>query len=537
MKLENIRIGKRLAGGYIVLVLIIGLLCIISFQNMKGTDEKLNEIENITFRKATLVNTVIMNLQAINKETTRIVYTKDRSRMNIVGEKRKLYLQALEELEKLETSKEGQVIIERFKAAVAEARDSNVRLAELIEAGEFKEAGDIFNSTVDPALYKFTGIMDELWKYQEADIKKKHSEILAGNEKARLAVLIFGIVSFVFSIIISILITKSITVPIGHSMAAAKTLAEGDLSLDIPTDRKDEFGDEMKAVKLMVEKWKTLIVEVRLSATNVASASQQLSMNAEDLAKGGIKQVEKTIQVSTASEEMSQTSLDIAKNVSSISISATEMVGVAENGNDIVNRSVSEVAEIAKTVNKSSEFVKELGKQSERIGEIVDAINEIADQTNLLALNAAIEAARAGDAGRGFAVVADEVKKLAERTSRSTQEIGDMISSIKTGVENAVESMSEASNSVKAGVELSGQAGNALVEIVGSASNLQIMVQQIAAAIEEMNATTDEIARDIEHVAIVTKEASNSAEQVTNAALELSNLSTSLEMSVREFKV
>jgi methyl-accepting chemotaxis protein len=213
------------------------------------------------------------------------------------------------------------------------------------------------------------------------------------------------------------------------------------------------------------------------------------------------------------------------------------MVKTAENGNNIVNKSVMEVKEIAKTVQKSSDLVKDLGNQSVKIGEIVNVINEIADQTNLLALNAAIEAARAGDAGRGFAVVADEVKKLAERTSKSTQEIGGMIGGIKSVVEKAVESMDEAFASVKAGVEFSSEAGGALVQIVSSASDLQFMVQQIATAIEEMNSTTEEISRDIGHVASETKNASKSAEQVTQAAVELSNLSVTLENSVKEFKV
>lgn len=330
---------------------------------------------------------------------------------------------------------------------------------------------------------------------------------------------------------------RSITAPIQKSIEVAQNLAMGDLSVNLEVDRKDEFGDEMQAFKTMVEKWKVLIAEVTSSAASVASASHQLSASADELAKGGVAQVERTIQVSTASEEMSQASLDIARNTNNISDSSKEMVVTAENGSTIVNKSVDEVNEIAKTVQKSSEFVKDLGNQSEKIGQIVNVINDIADQTNLLALNAAIEAARAGEQGRGFAVVADEVKKLAERTGKSTQEIAAMIGSIKSGVDSAVRAMDEASQKVKIGVELSSEAGTALHEIVSRASNLQSMVQQIAAAIEEMNSTTDEIARDIEQVAAVTRESSNSAEQVTQAANELSSLSVKLETSVREFRL
>jgi methyl-accepting chemotaxis protein len=348
---------------------------------------------------------------------------------------------------------------------------------------------------------------------------------------------IFVIVAIILCVLVSTIITKSITLPIQRNIETAKTLAEGNLSVDVTVDRRDEFGDEMKAFKAMVEKWKILITEVKFSASSVASASHELSASAEQLARGATAQVERTIQVSTASEEMSQASLDIARNTNNISGSAKEMVDIAQNGNIIVSKSVAEVKEIAKTVHKSSDFVRDLGNQSEKIGEIILVINDIADQTNLLALNAAIEAARAGEQGRGFVVVADEVKKLAERTGHSTHEIGSMINAIKTGVDNAVQSMGEASESVKLGVQLSNEAGTALNDIVNSSSSLQSMVQQIAAAIEEMNSTTDEIAKDIERVANVTKDSSNAAEQVTQAALELSNLSVKLEDSVSGFRV
>ena len=538
MKLKDVTIGKRLASGFSVFILIIIILCVISIKNSVDTDRRTNDITDLNFQKVLLANAVIDNIQVITRETVKAVYKQDAAVLaKAVGERRKLYVEALEKLEKLEKGMEGKDIIKKLRDSIARGREGNIALAKALESGNFDEAKRLYTSTVEDATNRNLELTGELVKYQEKGVESKHQEILGANSRVRFVLIGFGIIAIALCAGVSLLLTRSITFPIRKNIEVAETLAEGNLSVQVLVDRKDEFGDEMQAFKTMVEKWKRLIADVKSSAESVASASHELSASAEHLAKGATEQVQRTIQVSTASEEMSQASLDIAKNANAISDSAKDMVNTAENGSVIVSRSVTEVKEIEKTVNKSSEFVKDLGDQSEKIGEIILVINDIADQTNLLALNAAIEAARAGEAGRGFAVVADEVKKLAERTGKSTQEIAGMINAIKTGVEKAVKSMDEASGSVKAGVKLSNEAGTALGAIVGSSSSLQSMVQQIAAAIEEMNSTTDEIAKDIEQVAAVTKDSSNAAEQVTQAALELSTLSVSLEDSVRGFRV
>jgi methyl-accepting chemotaxis protein len=234
---------------------------------------------------------------------------------------------------------------------------------------------------------------------------------------------------------------------------------------------------------------------------------------------------------------MSQASEDVAKSSTGVAGSASEAVKVAKGGQDVVDKAIQEVNVIAETVETALGFVQDLGTQSEKIGDIVIAINDIADQTNLLALNAAIEAARAGEHGRGFAVVADEVKKLAERTSASTTEIGEMISTIREGVQKTVEIMDTAKDKVVAGVEFSSQASTALEKIIKSTDSLYGGIHQIATAIEEMSATTNGITRDINHISVVTKETFTSSEEISGAATSLSSLARTLEQDISDFKV
>ena len=537
MKLGNMRIGKRLVGGYAVLICIILSLCILSFKNTGDINTATDEIVNSNFQKTVLANSALASLQGISKEMQKALYTRDKSLLKIVAEKRASYKAAIEKLEELETDAEGKEIGNRFNTAVSGGREVNMKLQRMIEEGHWEDAVPFYHHHVEPSIDKIVAAATQLVKFQEEGVHNKYGRIVHHNRQMRVILLVSAAVSFAFAAIVSLAVTRSITTPIEKNIRLAETLADGNLSVEIVADRNDEFGDEMKAYRMMVEKWKKLITQVKTASESVASASHELSASAEQVSKGASVQVVRTRQVSTASAEMSQVSLDVAKNANSISASAKEMVRTADSGSAIVDKSVAEVNEIALTVRKSSDFVRELGDQSEKIGEIILVINDIADQTNLLALNAAIEAARAGDAGRGFAVVADEVKKLAERTGRSTQEIAATITSIKSGLDNAVKSMDEASARVKAGVGLSNQTGTALREIVSSSSSLQSMVQQIAAAIEEMNSTTNGIAKDIEQVALVAEDSSNAADQMTRAALELSALSVGLADSVLEFKV
>ena len=348
---------------------------------------------------------------------------------------------------------------------------------------------------------------------------------------------IIAVVWIAAGIAFSFLLSRSFTGPIGRLNRLHHMLANGDLTVDVRVNRKDELGKDMVEIKQLIERWRGLIGNVKSVAADISVSGSRLSSSAEQMSRGFNSQTERTSQVAASTEEMSQTIVDIARNTGKIAESASKTAKVARAGQEIVINSVEEVKKIAETVTETSAFVKTLGDRSSQIGEIVNVINEIADQTNLLALNAAIEAARAGEAGRGFAVVADEVRKLAERTANATSEIGSMIHAIQEGVKSAMNAMEVATEKVETGVELSTQGGSSLNDIVESVNELQLMVQQIASATEEMSATSEEINKDIEQIATVSRETSANSAQTTQAAGDLAKLSVVLEQAVSGFKL
>ena len=325
--------------------------------------------------------------------------------------------------------------------------------------------------------------------------------------------------------------------PIAAIVGAVQEIADGKLKTRLEIKSNDELGKLSTAVNTMTENLAEVIGEVQGSANEVAGAATEIASGAEQMAAGMEEQRRQTSQVSAAVEEMSTSVSEVAEKSTGAARKSDDGGEQAVKGGEIVQETIAGMNAISEQVNESVGAVGELGRRSGQIGEIIDVINDIADQTNLLALNAAIEAARAGEHGRGFAVVADEVRKLAERTTKATEEVADSIKAIQDETSKAVERMEAGKGRVDEGVQLAQQAGSALELIVSGAKEMAPMIQGIAAAAEEQSSAANEISSNVERINAVTNESADGVNQVAQAAGTLSQKAETLQGLVRRFEL
>ncbi len=324
---------------------------------------------------------------------------------------------------------------------------------------------------------------------------------------------------------------------IGELARNARTIATGDLSVKIDLGTRDELKLVADSFNDMADAFRNLIRNVQSGTDQVYEATKRLSESSSQITLSTEQQSEAASSMAAAVEQMTVGIDHISSNAQNANQISHHAGDLSAEGGRVVGTVVREIELIAGVVNSSAAIIGELGQRSEQISAIVNVIKEIADQTNLLALNAAIEAARAGEQGRGFAVVADEVRKLAERTTKSTQEISTMIGAIQSGTQNAVASMNEGVERVNQGVALATQAGASINEIEGSARRVVDTVSEISESLREQSAASTEIAKNVERIAQMAEENSAAVAENAATAVQLERLSESLEAEVRRFKL
>ena len=347
------------------------------------------------------------------------------------------------------------------------------------------------------------------------------------------------LVILALSILMAWLVSRTITGPIKAVVDTIKDIAqgEGDLTRRLPILGRNEIGELSEWFNTFIGKLHGIINQVSGSSLQLASSSLQLQLTSKQMTESIAQLSSQSTSLATAGEEMSATSGDIANNCHQAATNAGGATQKANQGAVVVGQSISVMHTIAERVQNAAKTVDALGVRSEQIGAIIGTIEDIADQTNLLALNAAIEAARAGEQGRGFAVVADEVRALAERTTRATKEIGEMIKAIQKETKDAVISMEQSVTQVEQGTSHAAESGRSLQEILDIINDVTEQISQIATAAEEQTATTREISSNVMNLNDLAQQNDHALHETAVAANDVSRQAEELKQLVGQFRL
>jgi len=315
------------------------------------------------------------------------------------------------------------------------------------------------------------------------------------------------------------------------------TRSDGDLSRRSPLAGSDATQEAAKAFNDLMESFQGIVGKICFNSIQVADAAETLINEAKKVAGGSDQQRGAAEATMHAMEEMNIGINQVAENAEMTAANAQSARELSKKGAEIVDRASGEIDRIARSVEQSAQVVAALGERSQAISGIVRVIHDIADQTNLLALNAAIEAARAGEQGRGFAVVADEVRKLAERTTAATGEIGNMIGAIQGETQTAIQSIQQGSAQARSGAELARQAAESLQQINAGAQETMEKIEAIASAIQQQSANGQNITGHVQDILKMAEDNNATADRTLVEAGQLNTLALNLKEVGNVFKL
>ncbi|MED3383914.1 methyl-accepting chemotaxis protein [Bacillus subtilis] len=439
---------------------------------------------------------------------------------------------------------------------VVTAYSSNPKKAETIHFGEERT---LRKEVVDPAVNKLSDRLDQ-------EVEDLKDEIQGNGKMSQSLIIIVTGISVILGIVLSIMLLKSIMVPLRSINKQLEEIAHGDADLTkkVIVKNKDEFGQLAQSFNSFTHSLTQIVKQISSSSEQVAASSEELSASAEEskstsehisramqmAADSNVKQSSMTEKSAESITELLDSISSVASNTGNIADLSSSMRDKAEIGSKSVNKMLDQMKFIDKSVDSAGNGLQTLVASTAEISDISSLITTISEQTNLLALNAAIEAARAGEQGKGFAVVAEEVRKLADETNKSANHIQSVVATIQNESIETVNNIKVVQENVSSGIVLSQETTGNFNEILNLVEQVTSQIQEVAAATQQLTSGVEVIQHTVHTLAAGTKETSANTEAVANSSQEqlhsmgeisyaaesLSQLAEELQTVINRFK-
>ncbi len=613
----KLTIAVKILGGYAAVFVAFALVALVALNILSSRTQ-----DSVSLSLSDAESSLKYALAAQSNDLRGYLVRKDPNFLKEADSRMQLLDAAVSKVKATTTTEEGRLLSDKLEQATNDYKTIYANTIQTINQGKLAEGqalimGDLRNQrkTIETSA---AGLL----KLRRASAATDAAQARAQAAQGQYIIIGLMVVASLLTVAVGLLLSKAISSPIRQAAEAAKRVAGGDLTVrELNVKSRDEIQEMADAFNGMLRNLKEIIGQITGGAQQLAATAEGLSQTSNQVGQSvtqvstavsgiasgaaeqsrnlgetaaGVTELKRVIdQIARGSQaqasSISSSTSDVqhmADAVAQIGQVATELeqsarttAESAQNGGKTVKAAIESIERIRTSSAVVGQKIADLNGNSAKVGQIVQVIDEIAGQTNLLALNAAIEAARAGEAGRGFAVVAEEVRKLAERSSRATKEITELITSMQQGTSDAVRAMESGQQEVDQGSSLAAQAGQALEgifvalddtvsrikaitsaagqaaassnSVVGSVDAAAAVTEENTAATEQMAASSNQVAESVEKAAAVAQENAASSEEVSasseemSAAVEeivassqsLADLSTRLQEMVGKFRL
>jgi methyl-accepting chemotaxis protein len=436
------------------------------------------------------------------------------------------------------TDEEEKKALDEAKLGLISFISRMTQISNLAATGERELTLGIIQRDVGPLHQRLSAAFDTLVKHNIGKVNGVAATAESAFTRTLSVTLSAAVLGVVAIGVMGFLLGRSITRPLGTMQRAIiRTASELDFTESVRVESHDEIGRTLDAYNELLAKLRASFAEIQAASARMAAITDEVDTTSKEIAENSQAQSDASSSMAAAIEELTVSISMVANQAQDASLHTQQSRDKADQGADVIFSTVSGIQTISGSVREASTRIDALRNDSESISSVANIIKEIADQTNLLALNAAIEAARAGEQGRGFAVVADEVRKLAERTSKSTQEISSLLAQMQGSAKQAVDSMAAAVREVNAGVENAKLAGESVQSIKEGSSTVVSAVEEITEAVREQSSASTAISQRIEQIAQMTERNTAAAESTAEAVHRMSEMSREIAQTLTAYKV